>query len=67
MKVYLSGTITADPRTHFWRQVAEEALVALGHVAVSPLRRKDASKFTPDGLSSGDTSIPPSLFVARDE
>lgn len=64
MKVYLAGSITADPRTHRWREEAEVILGALGHVVYSPMRLKDPSSFTPDGLKSSE---PPSLFVERDE
>jgi nucleoside 2-deoxyribosyltransferase len=64
MKVYLAGTITKDPRTHAWRGVAQEQLALRGHKGLSPLRKKDISSFSADGLKS---SNPPSLFVERDE
>lgn len=64
MRVYLAGTITADPKTHSWRAVALERLALAGHRGLSPLRKKDISSFSKDGLKSSE---PPSLFVERDE
>lgn len=64
MNVYLAGTITADPATHKWREVAAQTLRNMGHIAFSPMRDKNPATFSKDGLTSSE---PPSLFVERDE
>ncbi len=64
MRVYLAGTITADPSTHSWRATACEHLRNMGHIPLSPMRRKDPEEISPDGLTS---DISPFLFVERDE
>ncbi len=64
MRVYLAGTITADPSTHAWRATACEHLRNNGHVPLSPMRRKDPKEISPNGLTS---DISPMLFVERDE
>lgn len=63
MRVYLSGTITADPRTHTWREDVMGLLWQGDHVGISPMRGKDPKRLSKDGLK-GD--IPASLFVRRD-
>lgn len=63
MRVYLAGTITADPATHKWREDAIAALKAAGHTPLSPLRKKDVRTFSKDGLTC---NIKPELFCARD-
>lgn len=64
MRVYLAGTITADPKTHVWREEVATVLHNLGHTPLSPMRFKNPASFTKDGLKSSE---PPSLFVERDE
>ena len=66
MRVYLCGTITADPATHSWRAIATEQLTLSGHVALNPLRKKDLTQIAPDGLSML-VGAEPVLFVERDE
>lgn len=63
MRVYLAGTITADPATHAWRTETVIQLRARWHVPLNPMRGKDPSKVSKDGLKS---DISPLLFVERD-
>jgi len=61
MNVYLSGTISADPKTHRWRREAARLLAS--HMCISPMRGKDPAKISASGLES---DVPVSLFVRRD-
>jgi hypothetical protein len=63
VRVYLSGTITADPATHKWREDIAFTLAEMGHTSYSPMRGKDPDSLDRLGLAS---NIPASLFVRRD-
>ena len=64
MRIYLCGTITADPATHSWREDAVFFLEGRGHKALNPLRGKDLKSIDTLGFKS---NIDPILFVERDE
>jgi len=66
--VYLCGTITPDPKHLRWRETAEQVLARVGIIAVNPIRGKNPSDWTKDGMNA----IQPTIydrggFVDRDE
>jgi len=62
--VYLAGTITGNSVTHEWRETVAEQLLEAGFASLSPLRKKNLSQISADGLRS---DIPARLFVTRDK
>jgi len=64
MRVYLAGTITGDSSTHEWREDIAREFIHEHIVALTPLRGKNLSQISRDGLRS---DIDTKLFVKRDE
>jgi len=64
---YLCGTITPDPKHLDWREDAEDLLLEYGIQALSPVRGKDPSDWSNDGLE-GKNGLPYDNggFVGRD-
>ena len=64
MNIYLSGTITPDPKHNAWRAVFHEQFTLDGHDVYDPMRFKNIADLDAKGYTS---AIPPSLFTARDK
>ena len=65
--VYLSGTITTDPKYIKWRHYAVDKLGYHGIEGISPLRGKTPTDWAADGLSAKNGVIyDKGSFVARD-
>jgi len=64
MIVYLSGTITPNPKHNQWRGVFHEQLgISSGYTVLDPMRGKKVEDLDAKGYTS---AIPFTLFVERD-
>ena len=64
MIVYLSGSITPDPKHNTWRAAFHEQFSIIhGYTVLDPMRFKDVADLDAKGYTS---KVPGSLFVERD-
>jgi nucleoside 2-deoxyribosyltransferase len=64
MKVYLGGTISADPKHREWRQEIAGWLHSRGHTTYDPMTKHSPENFINDGLH--DLAVRDTEFVHRD-